>query len=83
MGRVCVAGCLAARSSGRLGRVAVGSGEGPQAEMLLGAGRAAGQVGSHAWNLPVGIRAGELQVDVAVQLIKAGFAAELRLTWTE
>jgi hypothetical protein len=51
--------------------------------MLLGAGRAAGQVGSHAWNLPVGVRAGDLQVNVAVQLIKAGFAAELRLAWTQ
>src|SRR5438045_3700522 len=40
-----------------------------QACVLLGAGRAAGQVRAHAGNGRVGIAAGQLDLDVAVELV--------------
>ena len=45
--------------------------------MLLAAGRAAVEVGAHAGNRGFGILALQLEVDVPVELVEAGVAADL------
>src|SRR5215211_1214401 len=54
-----------------------------QALVLLAAGQAAGEVGPDAGELGVGIGAGQLQLDVAVELGEALLAADLRLLGAE
>ena len=46
--------------------------------MLLAAGRAAGQMGAQARDRRIGVRTGELQLDVSVELLEALVAADLR-----
>src|SRR5918992_2216307 len=53
--------------------------EGAEALVLLAAGLAAGQVGADAGQAGVGVLAGQLQLDVAVQLGEAVVAAHLRI----
>src|SRR5215212_2879152 len=48
-----------------------------QAFVLLGAGRAARQMRAHAWDGGIGVAAGKLDLDVAVELVEAGLASEL------
>src|SRR3954451_6727934 len=48
-----------------------------QAVVVLVAGRAALQVGLHAGQHGVGVRAGELELDVLVEQLEARFAADL------
>ena len=47
--------------------------------MLLAAGRAAVEVGAQARDRAVGVLARELELDVPVELVEAGVAADLRL----
>ena len=47
--------------------------------MVLAAGRAADQVGAHAGHPCVGVRTAQLQFDVAVEVLEALLASELRL----
>src|SRR5215218_3064680 len=54
-----------------------------QALVLLAAGQAAGEVGPEAGELGVGVGAGQLQLDVSVQLGEALLAAHLRLLGAE
>src|SRR5262249_62359980 len=54
-----------------------------EARVRLGAGRAAGEVGPKAGNEPVGVAAGELQLDVAVECREALVATELGIAWAE
>ena len=51
--------------------------------MLLAAGGAPGQVGAHPGDQRVGVPPGQLGLDVAVELVEAGVAAELRDTRAE
>ena len=51
--------------------------EGAQALVLLAAGRASLQVGAQPWKRSVGVCAGDLELDVAVQLVEALVAADL------
>src|SRR4029453_17208550 len=57
--------------------------QGAQALVLLPAGQAAGQVGPEPGEVGVGVLAGQLQLDVAVQLGEAVVAAQLRLLGPE
>ena len=45
--------------------------------MLLAAGRAAVEVGTHAGDRGIGVLALQLEVDVPVELVEAGVAADL------
>ena len=49
-----------------------------QAVVVFRAGGAALEVGAHARDRRVGVGAGELELDVAVELLEALLAAELR-----
>ena len=51
--------------------------------MVLVAGGAAGEMGPQAGQGGVGVLAGELEVDVAVELVEAGIAADLGLGGAE
>jgi hypothetical protein len=51
--------------------------------VLFAAGLAAGEVGAEAGELGVRVLAGELQLDVVVELGEAGVAANLRLFGAE
>ena len=51
--------------------------------MLLAAGGAAGEVRAQARNRPVGVETRELELDVAVELVEAGVAANLGAGRTE
>ena len=52
--------------------------KGAEALVLLAAGRAALEVGAQSGNRRVGVVAGELELDVAVELVEALVAADLR-----
>ena len=62
---------------GGLGR-RLAADEGAQARVVLPAGRAAGQVRLHPGDGRIRVVAGELEIDVAVQLFEALLAADLR-----
>src|SRR5438552_16603801 len=51
--------------------------EGSETGVVIVAGRASLEVRSHSWNRLVGIGAGQLQLDIAIQLLEALLAAEL------
>src|SRR5436190_14254377 len=59
-------------------RLALGLGERAQARVLLAAGRAAFEVRAHAGDEAVDVGAGELELDVEVELLEALIAPELR-----
>src|SRR3954469_9068975 len=69
-------------SPGRSGRAVVGEERG-EAGVLLGAGGAAAEVRGHAGHGALGVGPGELEVDVAVQLVEADLAGDLRLPGAE
>src|SRR5919197_387957 len=54
-----------------------------QAVVILAAGGAALEVGAHAGHRGVGVCAGELELDEAVELVEARLAGQLRLHWAE
>src|SRR5581483_12093735 len=72
--RPCVLAGLGFSSLG----VPVGGEEGDEALVLLGARRAALEVGGHAGNGGVGVVSRHLELHVAVELLEALVAAELR-----
>jgi hypothetical protein len=49
-----------------------------EALVVLVAGRAAIEVRAHARNLAIGVRFGQFELDVAVELLEALFAGQLR-----
>jgi hypothetical protein len=51
--------------------------------MVLTARRAALEVCAHAGNFRVGIGSAQLELDVAIQLLKALLAADLRPGWPQ
>src|SRR5439155_21152827 len=57
--------------------------QGEQALVFFGAGGAAGEMGSQTRDGRVGVLAGELELDVAVDEVEAFVAADLRPRWTE
>ena len=51
--------------------------------MFLAAGGAAVEMGAQARHCGVGVLAGELELDVAIELLEAGVAADFRLRRSE
>jgi hypothetical protein len=77
-----------ARSAGRSAIRSIGGGALPTDELeealvVLAAGRAAFEVGAHAGDLLLGFSTREFQFDVAVELLEALLAGQLRPHRTE
>jgi hypothetical protein len=68
---------LRRQPSGQLGRL-LAADEGEQTLMVLAAGRAAVKVGTQAGDDGVDVLAFELELDVAVELVEAHIAPDLR-----
>ena len=51
--------------------------------MVLSAGGAAFEVGSHARHGGIGVAAGELEFDVAIEVLEALIAGQLRACWAK
>ena len=69
--------------AGRLARRLVAADEGAQALVLLAARGAPCQVRAEPGDGGIDVGAGQLELDVAVELVEAGIAADLRLGWSE
>ena len=63
--------------------LALGCDQGVQAVAILGTGRTALEMRLHARDLSISITAGELQLDVAVEVLEALVARQLRFCRSE